>query len=87
MQRLDAAQDRRSLTTEELQLRKELKYKTLGLSSLARTIARQRSSFWRKVMLTPASFSYMFATGTERTLCTRLLTRAPQSPMRTKSGL
>lgn len=40
---LDAAQDTRLLTDEELSLRKELKMHTLGLASLARTIARQRS--------------------------------------------
>jgi exonuclease III len=41
--RLDAAQDERPLGPEEFWLRKELKKKILGLSSLQRTIARQRS--------------------------------------------
>lgn len=41
--RLDAAQDTRALSAEEMSLRKELKAKCLGLASLARTIARQRS--------------------------------------------
>lgn len=40
---LNAAQDNRALTAEELEVRKELKCKTLGLSLLARTIARQSS--------------------------------------------
>lgn len=40
---LDVAQDRRQLTDEERELHRELKYKSLGLASLARTIARQRS--------------------------------------------
>ena len=40
---LDAAQDTRLLTDEELSLRKEPKMHTLGIASLARTIARQRS--------------------------------------------
>lgn len=43
VQQLDAAQDRRALSEPELEVRWELKYKTLGLSSMARTIARQRS--------------------------------------------
>lgn len=43
VQRLESAQDRRPLTPEEQELRKELKLKTLGLSSLARKIARQKS--------------------------------------------
>lgn len=43
VQRLEKAQDRRALTTQEQELRKELKFKMLGLSSLARTIARQCS--------------------------------------------
>lgn len=40
---LDAAQDSRQLSLEELALRKELKMHSLGLASMARTIARQRS--------------------------------------------
>ncbi|WVZ71862.1 hypothetical protein U9M48_020394 [Paspalum notatum var. saurae] len=40
---LDAAQEERVLSMEELQLRKQLKFKCLGLASLSRTIARQRS--------------------------------------------
>jgi hypothetical protein len=40
---LDAAQESRSLSDEEHDLRKELKRESLGLASLARTIARQRS--------------------------------------------
>jgi hypothetical protein len=41
--RLDAAMEQRALTLEEQALRKELKCKCLGLASLARTIATQRS--------------------------------------------
>jgi hypothetical protein len=40
---LDAAQDRRSLSPGEAWLRKTLKLTVLGLASLERTIARQRS--------------------------------------------
>ena len=40
---LDAAQDHRALNEIELSLRRQLKLATLGLASLARTIARQRS--------------------------------------------
>lgn len=43
MLRLDDAQDFRSLTAREIELRKSLKLRILGLASLARTIARQRS--------------------------------------------
>lgn len=41
--RLDVAMDSRALSAEELALRRTLKCKLLGLSSLDRTIARQRS--------------------------------------------
>lgn len=41
--RFDVAEESRTLSPEEIQLRNELKIKCLGLSSLARTIARQRS--------------------------------------------
>ena len=41
--RFDQAQELRELSVEELQLRKDLKKLILGLSSLERTIARQRS--------------------------------------------
>lgn len=41
--RLDKAQERRTLSEEEVQLRKELKLKSLGLASLERTIARAQS--------------------------------------------
>ncbi|KAJ1287483.1 hypothetical protein BS78_02G013300 [Paspalum vaginatum] len=41
--RFDTAQERRDLSPRELQFRNQLKLKCLGLSSLARTIARQRS--------------------------------------------
>lgn len=41
--RLDKAQDIQRLTVEELWLRRELKQTCLGLASLERTIARQRS--------------------------------------------
>jgi hypothetical protein len=41
--KLDQAQDRHQLSCEEVELRTELKFKCLGLASLARTIARQRS--------------------------------------------
>lgn len=40
---LDAAQELRALSPEEAQLRRCLKMRTLGLASLARSIARQRS--------------------------------------------
>jgi hypothetical protein len=40
---LDRAQDRRSLSLEEQELHKELKFKCLGLASPKRTIARQQS--------------------------------------------
>jgi hypothetical protein len=42
---LDAAQEVRSLSNEELSMRKDLKMRSLGLASLARTIARQRSLY------------------------------------------
>jgi len=41
--RLDGAQERRQLSEEELRLRKRMKMRCLGLSSLERTMARQRS--------------------------------------------
>ena len=41
--RLDQAQEFRELSLEEVGFKKELKKLTLGLSSLERTIARQRS--------------------------------------------
>jgi hypothetical protein len=41
--RFDQAQDRRRLSLEEIWLRKMIKQMVLGLSSLERTIARQRS--------------------------------------------
>ena len=41
--RLDEAQDSRSLSIQEAQLRRSLKVRILGLASLSRTIARQRS--------------------------------------------
>jgi len=40
---LDVAQESRALSAEELELRRDLKANILGLSSLARTIARQRA--------------------------------------------
>lgn len=40
---LESAQEKRPLSPHEQELRKELKMKTLGLASLSRTIARQRS--------------------------------------------
>jgi hypothetical protein len=40
---LDVAEEDRVLTLEERTLRARLKLRTLGLASLARTIARQRS--------------------------------------------
>jgi hypothetical protein len=40
---LDVVQESRALSTEELELRRDLKANILGLSSLARTIARQRA--------------------------------------------
>ena len=41
--RLDVAQESRSLSLQESQLRKSLKVRVLGLASLLRTIARQHS--------------------------------------------
>jgi hypothetical protein len=41
--KLDQAQETRSLSPKELELHTELKFKCLGLASLWRTIARQRS--------------------------------------------
>jgi len=41
--RLDVAQERRLLTEEEAGLRKRMKMRCLGLSSLERTMARQKS--------------------------------------------
>lgn len=41
--RLDQQQERRQLTEVELDLRREMKHQCLGLASLERTIARQRS--------------------------------------------
>jgi hypothetical protein len=41
--KLEQAQDTRSLSVEETELRTELKFKCLGVALLARTIARQRS--------------------------------------------
>ena len=41
--RLDVAQESRSLSLQESQLRKSLKVRVLGLASLLRTIARHRS--------------------------------------------
>jgi len=43
IQRFDEEQESRSLLQWEVQLRKTLKLRVLGLASLARTIARQRS--------------------------------------------
>jgi hypothetical protein len=40
---LDVAQESRALSVEELELRRDLKANILGLSALARTIARQRA--------------------------------------------
>lgn len=40
---LDAAQERRDLSDEELSLQRDLKRHSLGLAYMARTIARQRS--------------------------------------------
>jgi hypothetical protein len=49
IQRFDAAQDSRDLTPEEWWLRKTLKLTVLGLSSLERTMAHQRSRMkWLK---------------------------------------
>lgn len=42
---LYVAQETRQLSAEELELRRELKANTLGLASLARTIARQKSRY------------------------------------------
>lgn len=41
--RLDQQQERRQLTEVEIELRKDMKHQCLGLASLERTIARQRS--------------------------------------------
>lgn len=40
---LDHAQERRTLTDDEARLRKQLKFRTLGLASFERNMARQRS--------------------------------------------
>jgi hypothetical protein len=40
--RLDMAQEHRQLTEEEAGLRKRMKMRCLGLSSMERTMARQR---------------------------------------------
>jgi hypothetical protein len=40
---LDEAQESRTLSSQEFELCKSLKLRMLGLASLARTIARQRS--------------------------------------------
>jgi hypothetical protein len=40
---LDTAQEARTLSDDEIALRRELKHTILGLASLSRTIARQRS--------------------------------------------
>jgi hypothetical protein len=40
---LDTGQETRPLTATELQRRKELKQRVLGLASLSRTMARQRA--------------------------------------------
>lgn len=40
---LDAAQDLRALSPEEVLLRREMKFEVLGLASLCRTIFQQRS--------------------------------------------
>jgi hypothetical protein len=42
---LDVAQETRLLSPEEIELRRDLKEATLGLASLSRTIARQRSRY------------------------------------------
>jgi hypothetical protein len=39
----DTAQESRQLTPDELQLRREMRHSVLGLSSLCRTMARQRA--------------------------------------------
>ena len=41
--RLDEAQESRDLSSREVELRKAFKLRTLGLASLARTVARQKS--------------------------------------------
>lgn len=40
---LDTAQESRNLSTQEIDLRKELKHAVLGLASLSRSMARQRA--------------------------------------------
>ena len=78
---LDAAQDTRLLTDEELSLRKELKMHTLGLASLARTIARQRSRirFLEEETRTQGSSTFRLATGTGKTKYLPFSTTAPGS--------
>lgn len=56
--RLEVAQERRVLTVEEAALRRRLKWRCLGLASMNRTIARQRSRmlFLEHGMPTRSSF-------------------------------
>lgn len=78
-QRLDTAQESTTLTQPEQELRRELKFKALGLSSMARTIARQRSRFqFLAEGDTRGSFNYKRAIGTGKTSFTLSGTTAPR---------
>lgn len=57
---LDTTQDYRQLSDEECDLRRELKPKSLGLASLARTIAQRQCRI-------PNTSTYKPITGTART--------------------
>lgn len=70
MGELDVAQESRALSDDELELCQELKRMILGLTSLSRMIARQRSCirFLRvRGISIPNSSTYRLAIGRERT--------------------
>jgi hypothetical protein len=65
--RLEEANDRRPLGVQEDALRKELKLKALGLSSLQHTIARQESRvLWLREGDAPTKFFYAHANARRR---------------------
>jgi hypothetical protein len=65
--RLEMAQDRRVLSCQEESLRQELKMKSLGLSSLQRTIARQESRLlWLSEGDAPMKFFHIHANARRR---------------------
>jgi hypothetical protein len=63
--KLEQAQDHYTLSMEELQLRRELKYKCLGVASLARIIARQCS---RLIFLKEGDANTHFSTSKHATM-------------------